>query len=124
MIFLIDACLSHRITDVLNAAGYSAHHVSDVGLAASSDEEILAYALRQSYVIVSADSDFTLMLALRNLPSPSLILLRSSDKLSPASQAELIVVNLPSVTPELASGAVVSMSPTFVRVRRLPMNSD
>ena len=53
--------------------------------------------------------------------SPSLILLRSGDALSPSEQAALIGSNLPTVADALAQGAVVSLSRRHLRVRRLPL---
>ncbi len=72
-------------------------------------------------MIVSADTDFTLMLAVSGATSPSLVLLRSADRLAPADQADLILVNLPTVLKELDAGAVVSLSTTRLRVRPLPI---
>jgi predicted nuclease of predicted toxin-antitoxin system len=78
------------------------------------------HAIANDQVIVSADSDFTALLALRGLRSPSLILLRSADHLTPSEQAALLGANLPSVAAELASGAVVSLTQNRLRVRLLP----
>jgi predicted nuclease of predicted toxin-antitoxin system len=75
-------------------------------------------------VIVSADTDFTTMLALRGLPSPSLVLLRSADHLSPSQQSVSLLANLTSVTEELELGAVVTIACGHRRVRMLPMTAD
>lgn len=121
MRILVDANLSPRVTEALTKAGYDATHVRDHGLLSASDEQILEHAQGNGQVIVSADTDFTTMLALRGLPSPSLVLLRSADHLSPDQQAELLVANLASVTEELKSGAVVTIARGHLRVRTLPM---
>jgi len=83
---LVDANLSPRVTEALTKAGYDATHVRDHGLLSASDEQILEHAQGNGQVIVSADTDFTTMLALRGLPSPSLVLLRSADHLAPISK--------------------------------------
>lgn len=82
---------------------------------------IAAFAVDRGMIIVSADSDFATMLALSGHMSPSLILLRSGDALSPSEQAALIVGNLPTVADALSQGAVVSLSRRHLRVRRLPL---
>ena len=121
MRFLVDANLSPRIAEILTSSGHDGLHVRDVGLLTASDEKIMAHASADDRVIVSADSDFATMLALGGMTVPSLILLRSADHLSPSEQAALLLANLPTVAPDLASGSVVSLSTTHLRARRLPM---
>jgi predicted nuclease of predicted toxin-antitoxin system len=75
MRFLVDANLSPKVAARLAAAGHDATHVADHGLLAAADDVILAYALSHDQVIVSADTDFTIMLAVSGAKSPSLILL-------------------------------------------------
>jgi hypothetical protein len=61
------------------------------------------------------------MVALGGMTVPSLILLRSADHLPPSEQAALLLANLPTVASDLATGSVVSLSTTHLRVRRLPL---
>lgn len=121
MKLLVDANLSPQVAARLVEAGYDASHVRDHGLLTASDEKISAFAIDNRYVIVSADSDFAMMLALSGLTVPSLVLLRSTDKLPPADQAETLVANLPAVIDDLEQGSVVSMARGHLRVRRLPL---
>lgn len=93
MRFLVDANLSPRIVAILTASGHDGLHVRDVGLLTAGDEKIMAFAQADSRVIVSADSDFATMLALGGMAVPT----------------------------DLASGAVVSLSTTHLRIRRLPL---
>ncbi|MGI8647257.1 MAG: hypothetical protein DLM55_09510 [Acidimicrobiales bacterium] len=124
MKLLIDANLSPRIAQRLNADGrYEASHVRDHGLLAASDEVILSHAGATGCVVVSADSDFATMLALANLRSPSLVLLRSFDHLTPDEQADLLLGNLPAVAQDLSAGAVVSITTERIRVRSLPIRA-
>lgn len=71
--------------------------------------------------VISADSDFAELLALSGHTAPSLVLLRSADALTPDDQAELLRRNLPNMETPLEEGSVVSLSPTHLRVRRLPL---
>jgi predicted nuclease of predicted toxin-antitoxin system len=121
MKLLLDANLSPRIAGWLREDGHEATHVIDHGLLSVADEAILAHAVANDQVIVSADSDFTAMLALRGLSSPSLVLLRSADHLTPSEQAALLRANLPSVAADLEAGAVVSLAQNRLRVRPLPV---
>jgi predicted nuclease of predicted toxin-antitoxin system len=121
MKLLIDANLSPGIAGLLRQAGYDATHVSDHGLVTESDEKILAFALQHDYVVVSADTDFVTLVALAGMASPSILLVRSADRLRPAEQAALLIANLPAVSAELEAGAVVSLTRWHLRVRRLPI---
>jgi predicted nuclease of predicted toxin-antitoxin system len=120
---LVDANLSPKVAELLSAAGFEATHVRDHDLLTAPDEEISAYAVAHDQVIVSSDSDFASMLALSGRTSPSLVLMRSADAMTPTEQGHLLVNNLPTVAESLGHGAVVSISRLHLRVRRLPLRS-
>ena len=65
MKFLIDNALSPYLAEALNGAGHNAVHVRDCGLASASDTEIFKLVAAEKRVIVSADTDFGTLLALR-----------------------------------------------------------
>jgi predicted nuclease of predicted toxin-antitoxin system len=64
MRILLDANLSPRICPRLQDAGHDASHVVEHGLLSASDEEILKFAASVEAIVVSADSDFAMLLAL------------------------------------------------------------
>ena len=73
-------------------------------------------------VIVSADSDFGEMLAAsRGATRPSVVLLRSADRLAPDEQATLLATNLAAVAVDLEAGAIVTIARRRMRVRSLPV---
>jgi predicted nuclease of predicted toxin-antitoxin system len=122
MRFLVDANLSPRVAAWLSSAGFESIHVADVGLLTAADQVILDYAAANELVIVSADTDFGELLAVtRGAVRPSVVLLRSADRLSPTEQAALLAANLPAVADELKTGAVVTIARGRVRVRSLPI---
>jgi predicted nuclease of predicted toxin-antitoxin system len=119
---LIDANLSPRVAVSLASAGFEAIHVVDVGLLTAADEAILAYAAANELVIVSADTDFGELLAIsRGSVRPSVVLLRSADRLTPDQQAALLVANLRAVADQLKTGALVSIARGRMRIRSLPV---
>jgi len=120
--FLVDANLSPHMAELLESAGHDAVAVRELGLADASDEAILERASREERVLVSHDTDFGTLLAARGLTTPSFILFRSSDPITPDEQAALIIANLDSVAGELEAGAIVVFARGRLRTRRLPIN--
>jgi len=118
---LFDANLSPEVARLLKEAGYDAIHVRDIGLLSAPDPEILQVAASGRWVLITADSDFGALLALGDLASPSVLLLRSADHLRPADQAKLIVANLSAIVGDLERGAVASLTMERLRVRELPI---
>ena len=62
------------------------------------------------------------MLALEGRSQPSVLMLRSSDHLTPDEQAELILRILEQVGSEPEDGAVASVTPERIRIRTLPIS--
>jgi predicted nuclease of predicted toxin-antitoxin system len=122
MRFLVDANLSPRVATLLSGEGFESIHVGDVDLLTATDQAILDYAAANGLVIISADSDFGELLAVsRGAVRPSVVLLRSADRLTPDQQAAILVANLAAVADELKTGALVSIARGRVRIRSLPI---
>jgi predicted nuclease of predicted toxin-antitoxin system len=73
-------------------------------------------------VIVSADSDFgELLAAARGATRPSVVLLRSADRLASDQHAALLAAKLPAVVDDLEGDAIVTIAAGRMRIRALPI---
>jgi predicted nuclease of predicted toxin-antitoxin system len=121
MKFLLDANLSPKVVERLVSAGHEAIHVAQLGLVTAADATIFDRAAADGYVVITADTDFSMLLAVRSVARPSVVLLRHVAELPPDVHGDLLIANLPAVLDDLEHGAVVSLAPTRLAVRRLPI---
>ena len=121
MNFLIDNALSPRVATGLRASGHDAVHVLDYGMQAATDDAVFERAGLESRVVVSADTDFGTILALREATSPSVILLRVGSLRRADDQVALILRALPSIDAALRRGAIVILERHRLRLRDLPI---
>ena len=119
MKFLVDNPLSPRVAELLREAGHDVVHVRDRGLQETDDEELFDLAAAEGRTVVSADTDFGALLALRGQMRPSVILFRRGTPRRPDLQAALLIANLPVIESELERGAIVAFYDTRIRIRRL-----
>lgn len=123
MKLLVDMNLSPHWVDRLNAAGLPAVHWSSVGRMDAADIEIMAYAAKHDYVVLTHDLDFSAILAATQGTKPSVVQIRS-DNLSPAAIGEPLIAALQQMTPELAAGALLTVDPGRTRLHLLPLRSN
>jgi predicted nuclease of predicted toxin-antitoxin system len=90
---------------------------------AAADEAILARAFEEDRIVISADSDFGVILAIQGATRPSFILFREPDLRAASDYIHhLLLPALPLLEPELAAGCVAVFRNGRLRVRRLPFS--
>ena len=120
MKFLLDQGLPRSAVFELQKLGIDSIHVGDIGMAASTDSEILQKALDDGFTIVTLDSDFHTLLATNNSHKPSLIRIRI-EGLRSKELTEIIDTVLESAQDEIVNGAAVSVDDKGIRIHNLPL---
>ena len=115
MKFLVDAQLPRRLARELAAAGHEAVHTLDLPAAnRTTDQDLVALAVRENRVVVTKDNDFVVSFHLRGAP-PKLLLIStgniSNDKLS-----KLLNSNLAFLEKAFGQHDFVELSTTAITV--------
>lgn len=122
MKLLLDQGLPRSTVGFLASAGIAAVHVGDLGLSKADDDTILEEARQQVAVAVTLDADFHRTLALSGATTPSAIRIRI-EGLKGNQLATILMTAVNRASAELVSGAVVSVTESRVRVRKLPIRT-
>ena len=120
MKFLVDENIPSSFSDEMKKVGYNVRHVTEVGLKATDDNEIVSFARKSGEIIITYDLDFSRIISLLAYDSPSLITLRVSI-LNSDTFLKIIDEVVKSCKSDLKTGAMISVDDDRMRIRMLPV---
>lgn len=120
MKLLLDQGLPRSTATLLKEAGIDTAHVGEMGLATAEDSQILEEGRRSRRIVVTLDADFHTLMALSGATSPSVIRIRI-EGLKAEQLTNLLKEVLKQCGQDLEKGALVSVQPKRLRLRRLPL---
>jgi len=86
----------------------------------ATDHQIFARAASEDRAVISADTDFGSILALRDEKRPSVILFRRGPR-KPMEQLQLLLSNLMVIEEFIQLGSIIVIEVSRIHVRRLPV---
>lgn len=120
MKFLVDMPLSPALALWLVQQGHDAVHASQVGFDRASDLTILKYARNEQRVVITADLDYSRLLALAEEEGPGLILFRGGNY-SEQETVERLKRVLETIQNKELPNSIVVVEKGRIRRRHLPL---
>ncbi len=117
---LLDQGLPRSAVKLLQLRGAPCEHIAQIGMHAAEDSIVLAEAQRRGWAVVTLDADFHRLLAISGAATPSVIQLRLS-RVDAKLLERLLLSVFERAAEDLKAGAVVTVTPNRIRVRRLPL---
>ena len=120
MKLLLDQGLPLSAAALLRDTGIDAIHVGEIAFSAAEDAEIIHRAIEEARIVVTLDADFHTLLALNEAIAPSVIRIRI-ERLRAQALTELLLSVINECEADLQQGAAVTVEPSRIRIRRLPL---
>jgi len=119
---LLDQGLSHSAAKLLRELNIEALHVSELGMSAAKDSDIIDFAQADARIVITLDADFHSLLAHRKATMPSVIRIRIEGLKAP-ELTQLVLDVFTHCKDDLERGCAITVQPDKIRVRLLPLTS-
>ena len=120
MKLLLDQGLPLSAAALLRDQGIDTLHVGEVGMSEAEDSDIIQKARAEARIVATLDADFHTLLALDAAIAPSVIRIRI-ERLRAQALTDLLLMIMAECEEELAQGSAVTVEPSRIRIRRLPL---
>ena len=120
MKLLLDMNLSPEWVRTLESGGWEAIHWHSTGNPSATDNEVMAWARKNGYVVFTHDLDFGMLLAATQASGPSVIQIRTQDVM-PTIMKDRIFEVLGHYKDQLERGALITVDESKSRIRILPL---
>ena len=120
MELLLDQGLPLSAAALLRDAGLDTIHVGEIEMSEADDTKIIQRAKEEGRTVATLDADFHTLLALNEAIAPSVIRIRI-ERLRAKALTELLLSVIAECEEELQQGAAVTVEPSRIRIRRLPL---
>ncbi len=121
MKFLIDMPASPALVPWLEERSHNAVHAQEIGMATASDSAIMARAVAEKRIIITADLDFGYLLFRSENDVPGVILFRGGNY-SEEEMRELVERVLDTVSGEVIQHSIIVVDKRRIRITHLPIN--
>lgn len=112
--------LSPKLVPLLRNNGYECVYWQTVGASDAEDTEIVEWARREQYTIITNDLDFAAILGVTGQATPSVVLIRRKDLFTEMLFPHLVNA-LNTFERELLDGALIVVDEHRSRIRMLPL---
>jgi predicted nuclease of predicted toxin-antitoxin system len=114
---LVDENLPRQLVARLRADGYTAEHVTGVGLRGRPDADVYAFSQALGATLITADAGFGNLLEYPP-PHAGIVIVRVPDTLSIGQRVDAVASGLASLAGQQRRDALITIEVGRVRVRR------
>ena len=111
--------LAVRWADMLSDRGIEAVHWAKIGTVDALDIEIMSFASKNGYSVLTNDLDFSAILVSTRASSPSVIQIRAEDT-RPEAHLDRVAEILLKFSDAINQGSLITINPNKTRLHILP----
>ena len=120
MKLLLDQGLPLSAAALLRDEGIDTIYVGEISMSEAEDADIIQKARDEARIVATLDADFHTLLAMNTAVMPSVIRIRI-ERLRAWALTDLLRTVVSECQRDLEQGAAVTVEPSRIRIRRLPL---